>query len=81
MNYDTGFLEGPNGRFEVRNVQVYGGFVLHMGSFTRQSDKFSVGGKVVCKVLFLIYALLYDCCRLTMTGENSLRQTTLVPTC
>uniref|UniRef100_A0A7N0U3S3 Alanine--tRNA ligase n=1 Tax=Kalanchoe fedtschenkoi TaxID=63787 RepID=A0A7N0U3S3_KALFE len=48
--YDTGFLEGRNGRFEVKNVQVYGGFVLHMGSFTSQTDKFSIGDEVVCKV-------------------------------
>uniref|UniRef100_A0A7N0VMG8 Alanine--tRNA ligase n=1 Tax=Kalanchoe fedtschenkoi TaxID=63787 RepID=A0A7N0VMG8_KALFE len=48
--YDTGYLEGTNGRFEVKNVQVYGGFVLHMGCFTRHTDKFSVGDEVVCKV-------------------------------
>ncbi|CAM8955685.1 unnamed protein product [Rhodiola kirilowii] len=48
--YDTGFLEGPKGRFEVKNVQVYKGYVLHMGSFTGKTDKFSVGDEVLCKV-------------------------------
>jgi len=44
--FDTGSLEGPHALFEVRNVQVYGGFVLHIGNGTGVS----VGDKVVCKV-------------------------------
>ncbi|XP_020214263.1 alanine--tRNA ligase [Cajanus cajan] len=44
--FDTGSLDGPLASFEVRNVQVYGGFVLHIGNGTG----ISVGDKVVCKV-------------------------------
>ncbi|KAL2329124.1 hypothetical protein Fmac_022551 [Flemingia macrophylla] len=44
--FDTGSLDGPHASFEVRNVQVYGGFVLHIGNGTG----ISVGDKVVCKV-------------------------------
>ncbi|KAI4356968.1 hypothetical protein L6164_000945 [Bauhinia variegata] len=48
--FDTGSLESPSGLFQVHNVQVYGGFVLHIGSFYGGNDRFSVGDKVVCKV-------------------------------
>ncbi|KAK7404351.1 hypothetical protein VNO78_05181 [Psophocarpus tetragonolobus] len=44
--FDTGSLEGPHASFQVRNVQVYGGFVLHIGN----GNGVSVGDKVVCKV-------------------------------
>ncbi|XP_027355094.1 alanine--tRNA ligase isoform X1 [Abrus precatorius] len=44
--FDTGSLEGPHSSFHVRNVQVYGGFVLHIGNGT----DVSVGDKIVCKV-------------------------------
>ncbi|CAL5323547.1 unnamed protein product [Camellia sinensis] len=48
--FDTGSLEGPFGSFQVCNVQIYGGFVVHIGSFTGETSQFSVGDKVICKV-------------------------------
>ncbi|KAL2545633.1 Alanine--tRNA ligase [Forsythia ovata] len=48
--YDTGVLEGPNGVFEVSNVQIYGGFVVHIGYFNGRTGRLSVGDKVICKV-------------------------------
>ncbi|THG19152.1 hypothetical protein TEA_009789 [Camellia sinensis var. sinensis] len=48
--FDTGSLEGPFGSFQVCNVQIYGDFVVHIGSFTGETSKFSVGDKVICKV-------------------------------
>ncbi|KAL1324410.1 hypothetical protein AAHE18_13G087800 [Arachis hypogaea] len=45
--FDTGSLEGPHASFKVHNVQVFGGFVLHIGS---NGNGISVGDKVVCKV-------------------------------
>ncbi|XP_047319676.1 alanine--tRNA ligase-like [Impatiens glandulifera] len=48
--FDTGSLEGPFGSFEVSNVQVYGGFVVHIGFFTKETCKLSVGDKVICRV-------------------------------
>ncbi|CAI9755291.1 unnamed protein product [Fraxinus pennsylvanica] len=48
--YDTGVLDGPNGVFEVSNVQIYGGFVVHIGSFNGKTGRLSVGDKVICKV-------------------------------
>ncbi|KAI4384132.1 hypothetical protein MLD38_009897 [Melastoma candidum] len=48
--YDTGSLEGPFGTFEVCNVQVYGGFVLHIGSLVGGRRSLNVGDEVVCKV-------------------------------
>ncbi|THG00651.1 hypothetical protein TEA_011320 [Camellia sinensis var. sinensis] len=48
--FDTGSLEGPFGSFQVCNVQIYGGFVVHIGSFTGETSKFSVADKVICKV-------------------------------
>ncbi|CAN1843835.1 Alanine--tRNA ligase [Linum perenne] len=48
--FDTGLIEGSFGRFEVCNVQIFGGFILHIGSLTGGTGKFSVGDKVICKV-------------------------------
>ncbi|XP_074279847.1 alanine--tRNA ligase-like isoform X2 [Silene latifolia] len=48
--FDTGSLEAPSGTFQVCNVQVFGGFVLHIGFFTSESGKFAVSDKVTCKV-------------------------------
>ncbi|VFQ73750.1 unnamed protein product [Cuscuta campestris] len=48
--YDTGSLESPAGSFRVHNVQIFGGFILHIGSFDGENPKFRVGDKVVCKV-------------------------------
>lgn len=47
--YDTGVLEGSNGVFEVKTVQVYGGYVLHVGSF-RSVGQLYVGDEIVAKV-------------------------------
>ncbi|OAY52220.1 alanine--tRNA ligase [Manihot esculenta] len=47
--FDTGSLEGTFGSFQVSNVQIFGGFILHIGSLTG-GGKFSVGDKVICKV-------------------------------
>ncbi|KAK7264134.1 hypothetical protein RJT34_31738 [Clitoria ternatea] len=52
--FDTGSLEGPHASFEVCNVQVYGGFILHIGNRTGVS----VGDKVVCKVDYERRALI-----------------------
>ncbi|KAI3702975.1 hypothetical protein L6452_28729 [Arctium lappa] len=48
--FDTGVLGSPSGQFEVCDVQIYGGFVIHLGKFTGESGKFRVGDEVVCKV-------------------------------
>ncbi|CAI0427447.1 unnamed protein product [Linum tenue] len=48
--FDTGLLEGSFGSFEVFNVQVFGGFILHIGSLTGSRGKFCVGDEVICKV-------------------------------
>uniref|UniRef100_A0ACD5U6P3 Uncharacterized protein n=1 Tax=Avena sativa TaxID=4498 RepID=A0ACD5U6P3_AVESA len=50
--YDTGIIEGPSGSFAVNNVQVFAGYVLHIGSFIEGSDSkaLSVGDEVKCKV-------------------------------
>ncbi|KAL6513688.1 hypothetical protein OROHE_019548 [Orobanche hederae] len=48
--YDTGKIEGPDGAFEVSNVQIYGGFVIHIGSFRGKTGRLYIGEKVVCKV-------------------------------
>lgn len=52
--FDTGSLECQHASFQVRNVQVFGGFVLHIGNGTG----ISVGDKVVCKVFFSFPLLL-----------------------
>ncbi|XP_010273668.1 PREDICTED: alanine--tRNA ligase [Nelumbo nucifera] len=48
--FDTGSLEGSFGSFQVLNVQIFGGFVLHIGSIAGGTGRFTVGDKVVCKV-------------------------------
>ncbi|GFS45775.1 alanyl-tRNA synthetase [Actinidia rufa] len=48
--FDTGSLQGLFGSFKVCDVQIYGGFVVHIGSFAGGTNKFSVGDEVVCKV-------------------------------
>ncbi|GER50504.1 alanine--tRNA ligase [Striga asiatica] len=48
--FDTGIIEGSDGIFEVSNVQIYGGFVLHIGSFSGKTGRLYIGDKVVCKV-------------------------------
>ncbi|GKC93563.1 alanine--tRNA ligase, partial [Tanacetum coccineum] len=48
--FDTGLLGGPSGSFEVSNVQVYAGFVIHLGQITGESTKFHVGDEIICKV-------------------------------
>ncbi|KAK4480575.1 hypothetical protein RD792_013653 [Penstemon davidsonii] len=48
--YDTGLLEGPDGVFEVTNVQIYGGFVVHIGSFRGKTGRLCIGDKIICKV-------------------------------
>ncbi|KAG8644196.1 hypothetical protein MANES_11G108600v8 [Manihot esculenta] len=47
--FDTGSLEGTFGSFQVSNVQIFGGFILHIGSLTGEG-KFFVDDKVICKV-------------------------------
>ncbi|KAL3521772.1 hypothetical protein ACH5RR_019921 [Cinchona calisaya] len=56
--YDTGFLEGPSGLFQVSDVQIFGGFVVHIGSFCGRTDRFSIGDKVICKVDYNRRALI-----------------------
>ncbi|XP_064999514.1 alanine--tRNA ligase-like [Musa acuminata AAA Group] len=48
--YDTGSIDGSFGSFQVNTVQVYGGFVLHIGTLIGGAKAFSVGDKVICKV-------------------------------
>ncbi|XP_030453528.1 alanine--tRNA ligase [Syzygium oleosum] len=48
--YDTGLLDGPFGTFQVCNVQLFGGFVLHIGSLLGERGKLNVGDEVICKV-------------------------------
>ncbi|XP_010541854.1 PREDICTED: alanine--tRNA ligase-like [Tarenaya hassleriana] len=48
--FDTGLIEGPFGTFKVCNVQIFGGFILHIGYLTGETGKISVGDKVTCKV-------------------------------
>ncbi|KAG8390518.1 hypothetical protein BUALT_Bualt01G0091700 [Buddleja alternifolia] len=56
--YDTGIIEGPDGVFEVTNVQIYGGFVLHIGSFSGKTGRLYIGDKVTCKVNYDRRALI-----------------------
>ncbi len=58
--YDTGKIEGSFGSFNVTNVQVFAGYVLHMGSFTKGSKALSVGDKVACKVTLLVIQSLHQ---------------------
>ncbi|KAL6500070.1 hypothetical protein OROGR_027980 [Orobanche gracilis] len=48
--YDTGKIEGLDGDFEVSNVHIYGGFVIHIGSFRGKTGRLYIGEEVVCKV-------------------------------
>ncbi|TVU31275.1 hypothetical protein EJB05_22956 [Eragrostis curvula] len=48
--YDTGIIEGSFGTFNVSNVQVFAGYVLHIGSFAEGSKALSIGDSVICKV-------------------------------
>ncbi|XP_010523577.1 PREDICTED: alanine--tRNA ligase-like isoform X2 [Tarenaya hassleriana] len=48
--FDTGVIEGSFGTFKVCNVQIFGGFILHIGYLTGETGKISVGDKVTCKV-------------------------------
>jgi hypothetical protein len=57
--YDTGSIDGPSGSFTVNNVQVFAGYVLHIGSFTKGSEALSVGDVVKCKVKFCADNFLY----------------------
>eukprot|EP00249_Psilotum_nudum_P018822 c26976_g1_i1 orf=378-3269(+) len=56
--YDTGVLKGTSGTFEVKNVQMYGGYVLHMGSLLNHGDKMLVGETVSAKVDYRRRALI-----------------------
>ncbi|GFQ03471.1 alanine--tRNA ligase [Phtheirospermum japonicum] len=48
--FDIGTIEGLDGVFDVSNVQIYGGFVIHIGSFTGKTGRLYIDDKVVCKV-------------------------------
>ncbi|CAN8302991.1 unnamed protein product [Cochlearia groenlandica] len=48
--FDTGLIEGSFGTFNVCNVQIFGGFVLHIGYLSKETGKVSVGHEVTCKV-------------------------------
>ncbi|CAN6827368.1 unnamed protein product, partial [Brassica oleracea] len=48
--FDTGLIEGSFGTFNVCNVQIFGGFVLHIGYLSKETGEVSVGDKVTCKV-------------------------------
>ncbi|GAV66925.1 tRNA-synt_2c domain-containing protein/tRNA_SAD domain-containing protein [Cephalotus follicularis] len=48
--FDTGSLEGSFGSFRVCNVQIYGGFILHIGSLKGETGRFYEGDEVICKV-------------------------------
>ncbi|VVB00676.1 unnamed protein product [Arabis nemorensis] len=48
--FDTGVIEGSFGTFNVCNVQIFGGFVLHIGYISKETGEVYVGDKVTCKV-------------------------------
>ncbi|KAL3650139.1 hypothetical protein CASFOL_006542 [Castilleja foliolosa] len=56
--FDIGTIEGPGGTtedpdigFEVSNVQIFGGFVIHIGSITGKTGRrLCINDNVVCKV-------------------------------
>ncbi|KAF6149271.1 hypothetical protein GIB67_026127 [Kingdonia uniflora] len=56
--FDTGYLGGSFGLFQIYNVQIYGGFVLHIGSIAEGTGTVSVGDKVNCKVDYERRALI-----------------------
>jgi hypothetical protein len=49
----------------VNNVQVFAGYVLHIGSFPDGSKALSVGDSVICKVIFVTNKILshFICCK------------------
>ncbi|KAK9149863.1 hypothetical protein Scep_008620 [Stephania cephalantha] len=47
--FDIGSLGGTFGSFQVSNVQIFGGYVLHIGSVAERTKNISVGDKVICK--------------------------------
>lgn len=57
--YDTGVIEGSTGLFKVSNVQIFGGYIVHIGSFhDNAGSRFHVGDRVVCKVSFLMCCII-----------------------
>lgn len=48
--YDIGSLEGKSGSFQVNDVQIFGGFVLHLGTFPGDRGALSVDDRIICKV-------------------------------
>ncbi|CAN6930735.1 unnamed protein product [Brassica oleracea] len=48
--FDTGLIEGSFGTFNGCNVQIFGGFVLHIGYLSKETGIVSVGDKAICKV-------------------------------
>ncbi len=65
--YDTGVLEGPSGSLEVREVQVYGGYVLHIGSMTTPNGKLAVGDKIIAKVWTLVGLQVFSKCSFSLS--------------
>lgn len=62
--YDTGFLEGPFGSFKVNNVQIFGGYILHIGSLNSGPSSLSIGASIVCKVdkdPYIICTFYFSC--------------------
>lgn len=39
----------------MSNVQIFGGFVLHIGSFSGKTGRLYIGDKVVCKVILYLF--------------------------
>ncbi|KAI3897626.1 hypothetical protein MKW92_012643 [Papaver armeniacum] len=58
QTFDTGFIMCSSGSFKVCNVQVLGGFVIHIGSFDGETGEISVGDKVTCRVNYDRRALI-----------------------
>lgn len=38
----------------MSNVQIYGGFVIHIGSFRGKTGRLYIGEEVVCKVILCL---------------------------
>ncbi|RZC57334.1 hypothetical protein C5167_004638, partial [Papaver somniferum] len=55
---DTGSIMCSSGSFKVCNVQVFDGFVIHIGSFDGETGEISVGNKVTCRVNYDRRALI-----------------------
>ncbi|CAN6803257.1 unnamed protein product, partial [Brassica oleracea] len=49
--FDTGLIEGSFGTFNGCNVQIFGGFVLHIGYLSKETGIVSVGDKAICKLI------------------------------